>query len=257
MNNEISRKGFKDADGTRWISITEAVVRYRCDPDKLKLLVSQGELNHRCISVEGRATHFVEDAKFLVRLKNDDGASWARDFVNIGVAAVSGAVATEYVGDWFDEESLPQDQVASVLAELVNRELLANCIPWPNFGKLFDPGQNRIVEIHSLGADLDYFLANGRSEHFSKADFLAYARFKKSFHVYADTVSMMGLQAWSQPCKNPACSGQHYLLDTNFLLQHIPDYTDGQGTPLPDYAFAMDFVKYVGVAPTSVHEIAT
>lgn len=72
---EISKSGGTDSEGVRWISVTQAVLKYKCDPDKLRLLVTQGEIGHRCISFDGRAIHFVEDTKILWRLSNDDGTS--------------------------------------------------------------------------------------------------------------------------------------------------------------------------------------
>lgn len=251
MNKSISRRGFVDPDGSRWISVTEAVVRYRCDPDKLRLLVLEGEVEHRCISIDGRAVHFVEDTKILLRLSNDDGASWFRDFFNIGVGAVSGAVANQFVDDWFDEEGLPPDQVASVLARVATKEFLPGCKPWPAFGRFFDPGLQKVAEIHSVGADLEYFFSFRRADHFSKADFLAYSRFKKSFHVFSETVSRMGLQRWAQPCRNPACSGSHYLLSIDYFTHDLPGYFDERGAPVPDQVFVVDFMRFVGVAPST------
>lgn len=157
------------------------------------------------------------------------------------MAAGSGAIASEFVGEWFDEDSFSANQVASALARHVTTELLAKYEPYPSMGRLFDPSLRQVTKIVSVGADLEYVFSRGRGDRFSTAGFLGYSRLKNAFHVFADGVSRMALHRWVQPCNNPACKEKHFLLSNEFLTQECPQLIGTDGTILTDEAFVVDF----------------
>lgn len=252
MNTETTRSNFVDSDGVRWISVASAMVKYKLDPENLKFQVTQGEVKHRCIAVNDRSVHYVEETKILTRLGNDNGSSWLKDFFNIGLAAASGAVANQVLENWIQNDDFPPTQVSSVLSRFVSQKLLEQSETWPGFnGKYYDPYSYKLTKLIPMGQDLSYLFAEGSVSRFSTRDFLAYARFKKVFHIFTDGVNKLGLSDSVENCGTITCGGQHYFLKNGFFNSAIPYFLPDRNEAWNQQMFAENFVRYIAVSSTS------
>lgn len=82
---------------TKWISVSDAVIKYGVDLEKLELLVKDGEVSHKAVSVSGRLKHYVEDTKLLYRIGSNEKINpWLEGarFLGSVVGGVAGAVST-------------------------------------------------------------------------------------------------------------------------------------------------------------------
>lgn len=97
------------ADKTKWISISDAILRYRLDTERLKVLISEGEIRCKIVGNQNQQEYFIEDSKLLSRLSSDKPGKITdplkRIIENMGIAVVGGVVTAEIVANREREKS--------------------------------------------------------------------------------------------------------------------------------------------------------
>ena len=198
-------------DKTKWISLSDAVLKYRLDTDRLKVLISEGEIRCKIVGNQYRQEYFIEDRKILTRLSIDKPGAISdalkRIIESMGVAVVGGVVTAEIM------ENRARD---------VSSAPLSGADPSTNGG---EGGGDILNNDHWLyDGGKRAFVVNKITAHFRRVRSPDLLTYDNTVPIYSAFLSMTG-----DIGERPNWSKRHLNTHINQALDTFSEYTVGLG----------------------------